>query len=111
MREWQPFDDGRSLGQIGSEGGVILRDEEHPDGSRITLERGGYSPFAITCGVYGWMVHTRFFADEAEARHAFEEMKRGLAAVLDAIPTAAEADDAKMRAVEGALNDFTERYP
>ena len=42
-----------------SEGGVILRELEHPDGARIALERGGaVSPFAITCGIYGWMVHT-----------------------------------------------------
>ena len=110
MSEWYQFDDGRSIGQTGTEGGSILRDEEHPGGSRITLERGGHTPFSITCGVYGWMVHTRFFADEAEAQNAFEEMKPGLVNVLNIIPLASEADDMNLKAVSDALTDFTERF-
>jgi hypothetical protein len=35
--------------------------------ARITLERDGHQPFAITCGSYGWMVHTSFFSGEEEA--------------------------------------------
>ncbi|HEX8118016.1 MAG TPA: hypothetical protein VF521_12155, partial [Pyrinomonadaceae bacterium] len=97
MGEWYSFDGGRSIGQTGSEGGRILRDEEHSDMARITLERGGYRPFSITCGIYGWMVHTRFFADEAEAQNAFEEMKHGLANILNIIPLVGETDDAKER--------------
>lgn len=60
MTGWIPFENGTTVGTTGSEGGTILRDELHPDGARITLERTA-SQFAITCGVYGWMVHTRFF--------------------------------------------------
>ena len=78
MTEWYAFDEGRSVGLKGSEGGTILRDEEHPDGSRITLERCKRPPFSITCGVYGWMVHTRYtLRHEVEAQTAFEEMKPG----------------------------------
>jgi len=45
------FEDGATLGQKGSESGVILRDEEHPQEARITLERDTRTaPFAITCG-------------------------------------------------------------
>jgi hypothetical protein len=36
---WQPFDNGATVGQRGSEDGVTLRDEEHDLGARITLER------------------------------------------------------------------------
>jgi hypothetical protein len=112
MGDWYPFDDGRSIGRKGSEGGVTLRDDEHPDGSRITLERGGYAPFSITCGVYGWMVHTRFFETEAEAWNAFEEMKLGLVNILNIIPLVSEADDdTKVEAVSDALTDFIERFP
>jgi hypothetical protein len=111
MGDWYPFDEGRSAGLKGSEGGRILRDEEYAGGARITLERGGYSPFSITCGVYGWMVHTRFFSGEAEARDAFEEMKVGLANIIDIIPLVSETDAAKERAVSDALNDFIERFP
>ncbi|MBV8857309.1 MAG: hypothetical protein JOZ02_10290 [Acidobacteria bacterium] len=111
MSDWHPFDEGRSIGQRGSEDGSILLDEEHPLGSRITLERGGYGPFSITCGINGWMVHTRFFADEAEARNAFEEMKAGLVNILNIIPLASETDAAKEDAVSEALVDFIERFP
>ena len=110
MGEWYLFDGGRSIGQRGSEGDSILRDEEHPDGSRITLEGGGKS-FSITCGIYGWMVHTRFFSDETEAQNAFDEMKAGLVNILNIIPLEGESADAKMEAVTDALTDFIERFP
>jgi hypothetical protein len=42
-RDWVPYDRG---GSIGSEEGIILRDEMHRDGARITLERDGrIAPF------------------------------------------------------------------
>ena len=58
MTDWLPFENGTTIGATGSEGGVILRDELHPHGARITLEQTS-TGFAITCGIYGWMVHTR----------------------------------------------------
>jgi hypothetical protein len=77
---WHAFGDGRSTGTKGSEGGTIVLDEEHPGGARITLEQGGHTaPWAITCGVYGLMVHTRFFADRSTAEAEYEAMKRPLA--------------------------------
>jgi hypothetical protein len=98
------------VGAIGSEGGIILRDELNTDGARITLERTA-ARFAITCGVYGWMVHTRFFAHEADAVSAYEEMKPSLAEILARLP----ADDADMESSVGAvaimLRDFIERFP
>lgn len=73
---WQPFDCGTTNGQPGSENGIIIRDVELSDGARITLERDGWiAPFAITCGIYGWMVHTRYFSNEAEAQQEFEKMQ------------------------------------
>ena len=79
MGSWGRYDEGRSVGLVGSEKGVILRDDEHTDGARITLERDGHTaPFSITCGVYGWMVHTRFFGEEAKASSQFNAMKGAL---------------------------------
>ncbi len=44
---------------IGSEGGLIIADEEYKGSCRITLEK--CEPYyAVTCGVYGAMVHTAF---------------------------------------------------
>jgi hypothetical protein len=83
MAIWYPFENGATLGQKGSEEGIIFRDEEHPQEARITLERDTRAaPFAITCGIYGCMMHTRFFSLETEATSQYEEMKTALSALL-----------------------------
>jgi hypothetical protein len=62
---WQAFKSGTTLGQRGSEEGIILKDEEHRHGARITLERdGGAAPFSVTCGVHSLFVHTAFASDD-----------------------------------------------
>ncbi|RYX83707.1 hypothetical protein EON83_13090 [bacterium] len=85
--EWNEFDNGASIGQRGSEGGIIVHDVEHSLGARSTLEQGGgIAPFSITCGIYGWMFHTRFFSSQQEAEAEYEHMKDGLADILNIIP-------------------------
>jgi hypothetical protein len=111
MSDWYPFDSGKSVGLKGSENGIILYDEEHPDGSRITLERGGRQPFTITCGIYGWMVHTCFFTTEKEAHIAFHAMKSELARILNLVPPASNMEQRKVDAVSEELYDFVERFP
>ncbi|MDZ4289319.1 MAG: hypothetical protein U0984_15240 [Prosthecobacter sp.] len=110
---WYPFDNGKSIGLYGSESGSIVRDEEHGDGVRITLERGGYTaPFSITCGIYGWMVHTRFFGTESEAQGEFESMRAELSKIIGAIPFAADPeDDSKTEAVVEEISEFVRRFP
>jgi hypothetical protein len=110
---WVPFDDGASIGERGSEDGVILRDDEYRGEARITLERdGGTAPFAITCGVYGWMVHTRFFSTLAEAEREYALMQPALAAIADAQPLTTDPDlDARMDAVSDAIGQFVDRFP
>ena len=104
---WYQFDAGITIGQRGSERGIILQDEEHSDGARITLECDGYTPFAITCGIYGWMVHTRFFSLLEEAQQAFEEMKVALAAILKQIPYENDPDgEVRMADVSKAIKQF-----
>jgi hypothetical protein len=80
---WYPFEGGATLGCKGSEEGVIVRDEEHPQEARITLERDTpHVPYAITCGIYGCMLHTRFFSLESEACAQYDLMKNALSALL-----------------------------
>jgi len=55
---WKPYDDGITIQNRGPENGIILYDEELREGARITLEKDGCAPYAITCGIYGLMVHT-----------------------------------------------------
>jgi len=105
---WRSYENGLTIGTRGSEGGEIIRDEEHADGARISLERNTlYNvPFAITCGIYGWMVHTRFFADEPGAFAAYEQMKTAITAILELIVHESAVDT-----VSEAVEQFVENYP
>jgi hypothetical protein len=84
MGSWAAFDDGRSIGRISAEGCVILRDDEHEMGARITLKRGT-KYISISCNIYGKMDHTRFFKTIAEAEREYNPMKRDLGRILDNI--------------------------
>lgn len=110
---WYAFDSGKSIGQRGSESGIIIRDEEHDSGARITLERDGHNaPLAITCGIYGWMVHTRFFGTKAEAQTEFEMMRAELSRIISTIPSSSDPDDdSKMAEVSDSLSEFVRRFP
>ena len=110
MNGWTAFGDGTSGGTRGSEEGIILRDEEHSLGARITLEQGGRWPYSITCGVYGWMVHTRFFATRDDADGECGRMKTGIEVILRMIPTEAEATPPTLAAVAGAIRDFVKYF-
>lgn len=107
---WNPYDSGSTVGEQGSEHGVILLDDEHRAGARITLERDCRPtiPFAITCGIYGLLVHTRFFDEEIAARTQFDEMKHDLAVLVEQMP---DCEDGVPEATIGALDEFVHRYP
>lgn len=68
-------------GMIGSENGEILADEEYQNSCRITLEKCE-SYYAITCGVYGGMVHTAF-ADSSHYQEMYSAMKKDLQEFVD----------------------------
>jgi hypothetical protein len=107
---WYPFDRGATIGNAGSEGGTILRDEECSLGARITLEQSTQSaPYAITCGVYGWMVHTRFFSVDAEAHSQYERMKDALWKLLAAAQGLASPECEE--AIQDGVTNFIENYP
>jgi hypothetical protein len=109
--DWYPFENGATLGQPGSEQGIILRDEEHALGARITLERDTrVAPFAITSGIYGWMMHTRFFGSEDEAGTQYEDMESALAALLEAAGKNAEIDGGRQILLDG-VSKFVETFP
>ena len=90
-----------------------MRDDEHSAGARITLERDGETaPFAITCGIYGWMLHTRFFGAESDAQSAFEGMRSELAQIISTIPLASDPEaDAKAQDVCESISEFVMRFP
>lgn len=107
---WSPFAEGRTLGSIGSEGGRVLLDEEHPAGARIPLEPIESPPFAVTCGLAGWMFHPRFFADEAAARAESAHMRQALAK-LGALEASSGPGDAHFAAMVDGIARFVEELP
>ncbi len=73
---WHKMDSGNTVGTIGTENGKIIRDEEHENGARLTLEKDGHHPYAITIGVYGLGVFTTFFSTEEEGNTGFDAIKK-----------------------------------
>ena len=72
-------------GAIGSENGIIIKDEEYMESCRITLERCP-KYYAITSGIYGAMVNTTFCgADDCEV--LYEKMKTELQEFIDSDTT------------------------
>jgi len=107
---WHPFEDGATLGLPGSEEGIVVHDEEHCLGARITLERAAsVAPFAITCGIYGWMMHTCFLDSEAEAESQYDLMKDSLSALLEAAEQTAAVDGGRKVLMDG-IEKFVGEY-
>jgi hypothetical protein len=94
---WEPAD-----GEA-TEGGTVVRTEQMPYWSLITLERDGHRgiPFAITCGIYNAMVHTVYRRTEAEAVATYDAMKLGLEHLVD-VDTTVFYDE---------LSTFVDRFP
>jgi hypothetical protein len=110
---WSSLMTASTTSEQGSEGGAIMVDDEHSDGARITLESCALSaPFAITCGIYGWMMHTRFLSDEPSAQRAVMEMKLDIEMILSGISLNDDpmADQRTLATID-AITRFVDRYP
>jgi len=106
MINWIAYDNGRTIGKISAEGGVILRDEEYKKRVRITIKRGsGY--ISVSCNVYGRMDHTRFFITVSEAQREYILMKSSLGNMVENVLLA----DAKDIKIWEAVSDFVRRFP
>ena len=90
-----------------TEGGVAVRREEcwlEGPIAAICLERDAtIAVAAITCGVSGRMVHTRFFGSLSEGHVTFEAMK---GALVDLALADVEGDDGR-----DAVAAFVARFP
>ena len=106
MSNWVAFDNGNSIGQVSAEGGVILRDEELSHKGRVTLKQGK-TFISVSCHIYGWIDHTRFFHTIADAQREYVIMKNIIGSMIDDI-LGAGANELKMWE---AIADFVRRFP
>jgi hypothetical protein len=105
MNPWSIFNHGRTIGKTSAEGGLILSDEEN-HGARITLKRGkGF--VSVSLNIYGWMDHTRFFNNDADAMREYRAMKPAAITVLNIINTEGVSDIK----IWEAISDFVRRFP
>jgi len=90
-----------------------MRDDDYADAARITLERDCPTAlFALTCAVYGWWMHTRYFTDLDGAEAEYEHMKRALAAIVAIIPDVNAPDlEKQLRIVAAAIRNLTPQPP
>ena len=77
MEHWEPLE---TIGESGSEGGVILRDEAS-ENCRITLEQCP-DYFAVPCGIAGSFVHTAF-CGPADHDAVYNSMKQEISAFCE----------------------------
>ncbi|WP_143462332.1 hypothetical protein [Levilactobacillus enshiensis] len=88
MVKWIPAENGGTIGQLGTENGVILKDEEWPHTGRITLEEDREKA-SITCGLYGTFFHTAYTSVEngsqlyARMKAALEDSPDDLEPLMD----------------------------
>ena len=106
MNKWTIFNRGLTIGMTGAEGGLILSDEEITDSARITLKRAK-SFVSVSLNIYGWMDHTRFFANNDDAMREYRAMKPAAVAVLDIINSEGVSDIK----IWEAISDFVRRVP
>jgi hypothetical protein len=106
MTKWRIYDYGRSIGSVGAEGGEVLRDEEHELGARITLKRGN-NYISVSCSIYGWIDHTRFFGSVTEAQREYILMKPTLANMVENILS---TGNGSLKMWEAVAN-FVRRFP
>jgi hypothetical protein len=102
---WQPFEEAKTIGAQGSEEGVIVRDEAHESGARITLETGCRKiPFAITCGIPSLMVHTVYASSRERADSLMASMRVDLEDILALVSSHDQPG------YEAAISEFVRRY-
>jgi hypothetical protein len=105
MNDWKPYNQGRTVGLKSPEGGVILRDEEHPLGVRIILKEAK-EYISVSCNIASRIDHSRFFRKMPEAQFEYDAMKTELVKVAKIISSAKSSDVKSWEAIAGFVSKF-----
>jgi hypothetical protein len=106
MSSWLQYQEGITIGTKGPQGDVILMDEVHPDGARMTVKRGD-KYISVSCHINNWINHTRFFDKVGDATREFAVMKISILEVTDLLKTPA----INQIKVWEAISNFVTRFP
>ena len=106
MSSWIPYHDGITVGTKGPQGDVILLDEVHPDGARMTIKRGT-KYISVSCNINNWINHTRFFDKVRDAKREFTVMKISILEVTELLKT----PDVNQIKIWEAISNFVRRFP
>lgn len=106
MSSWLPYNDGATIGTEGPQGDVILMDDVHVDGARMTIKRG-VKYVSVSCNINNWINHTRFFDKLRDAKREAAVMKISILEVTDLLKTP-EINQIK---IWEAISNFVRRFP
>ncbi len=104
MSSWTIYDDGKTIGAQSPENAIILADEAHEGGARITLKRGE-NYLSVSLKIHGWIDHTYFAAADLDAQREYRNMRSAALPLLELI--AAQANEIK---VWEAVAEFVRRF-
>jgi hypothetical protein len=105
MSDWKPFNRGRTIGLKSPEGGVIVRDEEHPLGARIILKEAK-EYISISCNISSRIDHSRFFRKMSDAEYEYGVMKDELVKVAKIVSSSKTGDVKSWEAIAGFVSKF-----
>jgi hypothetical protein len=105
MSDWRPYNQGQTIGVKSPEGGVIVRDEEHLLGVRITLKEAK-EYISISCNISGRIDHSRFFHKMADALGEYDVMKNELVKVAQVIASGKSSDIKGWEAIAAFVSKF-----
>ena len=79
MSEWIPYEKNETLGKQGSQGGIIVFDEEFPCHCRLTIEKMSDESYVRICHIYADGFRFSFFTDKDKALKSCRELKEDMA--------------------------------
>ena len=106
MNDWQPYNNGTTVGTKGPQGDVILMDETHPDGARMTIKRG-IKYVSVSCNINNWINHTRFFDKLPDAKREYILMKASILEVTELL----KIPETNQIKIWESISNFVRRFP
>jgi hypothetical protein len=106
MSNWLLYNEGVTIGTQTQLGDVILMDEIHSDGARLTIKRSS-KYVSVSCNINKWINHTRFFTTVHDAKREYRTMKPLLVEITDLLKTP-QINELK---VWEAISNFVRRFP